>query len=504
MSLRERLDTIRSSPTPPNEESAKQWILAPILQSLGWDPFGPEVSYELPVGSKRSGGRVDIALKSAGRFLALIEAKSPGADLSSHVGQVLGYAFHEGVDICVLTTGLEWWLYLPRESGPPQDRRFSTLKITEDPVDQLVEDFEAFLSKEKLVNGQAERRARDVRKASLEAAHLSTEMPGIWQRMLSEPDDELVELFGKRVYEQVSLRPTKPQLVAALRGSPIPSANVPAEEMTKTPPSSQSPQIPKPKRPKTSKRPIAMELWGERYEIRSHAAAYRKLVDCIFEKYRDKFHLIQELSLPEASLPYVARDPEMLGNRGRKHYYEPLSSGHFFIVPGTIHYATALARALLTEFGHDPSEFEIAYEDSVETSPNNYLGTGDYEQHILRTTELKQEAQYQKPVAVELWGERHEVESYVDAYKKFLNLLYDRHTHDFHRVQGLRRSGSRFPFAARNPEMLSLSGRTRCYKPRQSEYYFVVHGNSKQLRTRVRKLLELFGHDPSDFKWIYE
>ena len=99
------------------------YIIVPILASLGWDPSGREVLYEYSVGGKKDAGRVDIALKNSDQVVALIEAKAPGSDLSSHVRQVLGYAFHEGVDICVLTTGLEWWLYLPRDSGPPPERR---------------------------------------------------------------------------------------------------------------------------------------------------------------------------------------------------------------------------------------------------------------------------------------------------------------------------------------------------------------------------------------------
>jgi len=229
MSLQERLETIRSASVPQNEESAKIRIVLPILRNLEWDPDDPEqVLYEHPVGAK-GGGRVDIALKNSDRIVVLIEAKAPGADLRSHVGQVLGYAFHEGVDICVLTTGLEWWLYLPRESGPPSERRFAALKVTEDPVEQLLEDFNAFLGKEMLVSGQAERRAKAVRKASLEAAQLNKEIPNIWKGMLREPDDELVELLSKRVYDKVNLRPTRPQVVAALRGSPIPSTAVPTE-----------------------------------------------------------------------------------------------------------------------------------------------------------------------------------------------------------------------------------------------------------------------------------
>jgi len=85
------------------------------LRDLSWDPFGQEVLWEHPVGGKKSKGRADIALRADGRIWALIEAKAPPANLSDHVEQVLGYAFYEGVDICALSDGLQWWLYLPRE-----------------------------------------------------------------------------------------------------------------------------------------------------------------------------------------------------------------------------------------------------------------------------------------------------------------------------------------------------------------------------------------------------
>ncbi len=131
MSLHETLERIRSNPTPNNEETAKFQILAPVLADLPWDPFGQEVRWEHPVGGKKTGGKVDIALQAEGRIWALIEAKAPGANLNHHVEQVLSYAFYEGVDICALSDGLQWWLYLPRESGSHEERRFSVLHLLE-------------------------------------------------------------------------------------------------------------------------------------------------------------------------------------------------------------------------------------------------------------------------------------------------------------------------------------------------------------------------------------
>lgn len=184
MSLRETLERIRSNPTPDNEETAKFQILAPILADLSWDPFGQEVRWEHPVGGKKTGGKVDIAFQAEGRIWALIEAKAPGVNLDHHVEQVLGYAFYEGVDICALSDGLQWWLYLPREPGSHQERRFSVLDLAEDPVDQICDDLNTFLGRESLVTGQAVRQAKQVRRALREAAQLEKEMPAIWQRML--------------------------------------------------------------------------------------------------------------------------------------------------------------------------------------------------------------------------------------------------------------------------------------------------------------------------------
>ena len=360
MTLQERLETIRSSPVPPNEESAKNKIVTPILRLLGWDPTGPEVEYEYPVGGK-GGGRVDIALRSSGRIVALIEAKTPGADLNSHVGQVLGYAFHEGVDICVLTTGLKWWLFLPRESGRPSERRFAVLKVADDPVEQLLEDFNAFLSKETLVNGQAERRAKAVRKAGLEAAQLNKEIPAIWRGMLEEPDDDLVELLSKRVYEKANLRPTKPQAVAALQGSPIPSAAVPTRP-DDTPLASQtSAASPSGLSSESRRTPTAIELWGERHDVNSNVDAYRTFLDLLCERHRDDFDRAPDVSLPNRWVPHVARRPDGLGKDGQSENYEPKQSGIFFTEHSDLGAIKEIATALLEHFDHSTLDFKVLY-----------------------------------------------------------------------------------------------------------------------------------------------
>lgn len=303
---------------------------------------------------------MDIALRGPDRIVALIEAKTPGSDLNSHVGQVLSYAFHEGVDVCVLTTGLEWWLYLPRESGPPQERRFAVLRVSEDPVEQLLEDFGAFLSREMLVNGQAERRAKAVRKAGLEAAQLNKEIPAIWTQMLQKPDDELIELLSKRIYEKVNLRPTKPQVVAALRGSPIPSATVPTDPVTA--PRTAAPSVTGPSGLTWTPWPkaTAIVLWGKRYPVSGYVDAWRTFLDFIYERHRDDFSPV--LGIRGTKYPHVARDPQLLKKEGRTYHHEPMSSGYFFAIPDSADGFEKRAGRFLVCLGHSASDFKILYD----------------------------------------------------------------------------------------------------------------------------------------------
>lgn len=354
MSLQERLETIRSSPTPRGEEQAKFQIIAPILQNLDWDPYGPEVLYEHPVGGKGSGGRVDIALRSSGRVVALIEAKAPSANLDKHVEQVLNYAFHDGMDICVLTTGLVWWLYLPLESGPPADRRFAILSIRNQPVEQLAEDLSAFLGKDNLVSGKAKQRAQLVLKAKLEAEHLNKEIPSIWTQMLNEPDEELVELLSKRVYDNLNLRPTKQQVVAALQGLPIPTAAVPPATPEAVPPKTE--QKPATKRA-SPKKPRSMVLWGKEQSVSSTREVLLTVVDSLYEQHLHDFDRI--LQIRGKKFPYAALDPATLRTG---EYREVNSSGYFIDVHLSAKDAIRRATQFLQLFGHTPSDLEVRYD----------------------------------------------------------------------------------------------------------------------------------------------
>lgn len=357
MSLQETLEIIRCSPAPVNEESAKFKIIAPILKSLGWDMFGPQVLLEYSVGDKKAGGRVDIALRGSESVVALIEAKAPGVDLSSHITQVLGYAFHEGVDICVLTTGLEWWLYLPREKGQPEERKFGVLHVLNDPVDELADDLEAFLGSHALEAGDAVSQAKRVLKAQHEKALLNQKIPSIWQKMIEEPDEELLEVISRRIYNEVNLRPNKEQIVAVLRDQPVTARPVSHEKPhhRSRPPKSPRVVTQTEGSDPTGRRPTEMLLFGKRYPRRNNIEGLKTLVEVLHGRDPETFS--QLLAVRGRTRTYMSRDPDQFD------YSWQVGTSDFFL--NTNLSATAVwrvARLFLEHLGHRDADLEVKFD----------------------------------------------------------------------------------------------------------------------------------------------
>ncbi len=349
--LRETLNKIRSAPTPASEEVAKIQMVLPILSALGWDTSDwQQVRYEYAVGGK-GGGKVDIALDGTQDIVALIEAKSPGQDLKKHVDQVIQYAFHEGVDICVLTTGLEWWLYLPREKGPPEKRLFLTLEIREDRIEQLTDDLTTFLGKKNLLDGQASGRAKQVLKARHLADRMNTELPRVWESMLSRPDDDLIELVRQRAYEKLNLRPDRQQVAAVLGGSPVPTVVSPDPGKPKRKP---DPPEPAPK-PAQQGKPAQIRLLGEHRKVSSWRQVLIAVAEELQRQHTDDFDRV--LSLHGTKRQHASRNPDDLRS--------PAAIGRSGIYLETHWSAKNIQRRvgdLLELFEHPPTTVTILYD----------------------------------------------------------------------------------------------------------------------------------------------
>ncbi len=507
MTLRETLERVRSMTLPGNEEAAKFKIIMPILRDLGWDDTSDEVILEYSVGStgrrrksSGGGGRVDIALApDPRRPVALIEAKAPGQDLSDHVSQVLNYAFHDGVSICVLTNGAHWWLYLPLQKGPPEDRKFAALDLLEGSLEAIADDLQTFLGQEALISASAEKRASQVLKARRETDLLNEKLPGLWRAMLGQagsarPDDELVELVSKRAYDKLNLRPAPQQIVDVIQDrpvSPMPTAEAKPSAMAERDVRAASPAGTPKKRKKRqpSTKPTGFVLWGHRRSVEHFSEIVTGVAEAIHDRHPRDFHRIGQLR--GKKWPYASQRPVELYTAkqvGTTGWHVDVHMGG----PDTIR----RAKQFLAHFGYDPDDLEVLYDSGASTPPEPAAPPQRSTRRPRRSKPAWTPKQG-KPTGFELWGRHYPVHSFNDIPVGVAEAIHDRHRHDFQRIGELR--GRKWPYASRNPDELHQAKQVGT-----TGWHIDVHFSGQNAIKRARLFLEHFGHDPDDLKLLYD
>jgi hypothetical protein len=117
-----------------NEEMAKQVLIMPFIQALGFDVFNPlEVRPEYIADfGKKKGEKVDYAIFKDGIPIMFIEAKSINEDLENHDAKVSRY-FNATpqMRIAILTNGIAYKFFTDLNSNNIMDQSpFLTLDIT--------------------------------------------------------------------------------------------------------------------------------------------------------------------------------------------------------------------------------------------------------------------------------------------------------------------------------------------------------------------------------------
>lgn len=176
-----------------NEEDAKRRIILRILSSLAWDIYSSEIKAEYGVEERR----VDYALQVNGENRVFIEAKKPGENLDNHQKQLLDYSFGEGVALAILTNGIEWWFYLPLKQGAWNDRRFDTLNLSEQDVEDIADKFNRLLSRQNVGSGKAVQHAESILERRQRDKTFKEGLPKAWNRIIKDSDRDslLVELL---------------------------------------------------------------------------------------------------------------------------------------------------------------------------------------------------------------------------------------------------------------------------------------------------------------------
>lgn len=187
-----------------DEASIKSGVILNFLSILGWNPFDvEEVKPEYTVGSKR----VDFSLRINATNKVFIEVKRPNEDLERHQEQLLDYSFREGVKIAILTNGMTWWFYLPLHEGGWEDRRFFTADLSQQDPTVIAERFASFLSRQNIMSGDAVKNAERLYTSHQKRQILKETLPKAWHKIITDPDDLLVELLVETTEKISGFRP---------------------------------------------------------------------------------------------------------------------------------------------------------------------------------------------------------------------------------------------------------------------------------------------------------
>ena len=342
-----------------NEQETKEWFISPILRELGW--VGPNrLASESRPGQERT--RMDYSLLGPQRKpLALIEAKASRRVLAENdVTQMLNYDFHQaGVDICILTNGLAWWLYLPREKGNPPERRFAAIDLQGDEVAEVARILESCLDYEALTTGAAEKRAKEMLAAVQLEQRVREEIPHAWQRIIEEPNEILIELVQEEVQDELGERPSERQvreeLLAIFKRERSPIIAEPRQENPSRPlaPTTQSPaqttSRQRGNRPKVQVREF--RLWEQTYQVRFQYEVLTLVADAMYDRHKDDFAKVLQLSRfhderGKCTIPHRIGDSEYFVDRNLDFEKMKLT-----------------CERLLEHFGYSADDLDITTED---------------------------------------------------------------------------------------------------------------------------------------------
>ncbi len=193
-----------------NEEHVKLSLVARILQSLGWDIWNPkETNCEFIVAPNEDKTRVDIALFDDFKNpCVFIEIKAVGK-LTDRIGyierQLRDYNRNLTALFCVITDGDIWRFYYSQTGGEFSQKCFRKIKLLEDQIDDIELNFDAFLSKNEILNGQAKKEAENYLRLNQKQKLMSSLLTKARQKVDSPPypslPDALIELMRQLGFE---------------------------------------------------------------------------------------------------------------------------------------------------------------------------------------------------------------------------------------------------------------------------------------------------------------
>ena len=156
---RKRLEHSNEALTKP-EAIAKQYVILPILRTLGWNDTNL-VSIEVMPEYKVDRKSVDYALTVEQIPKVFIECKKWEDPLTRHEEQICFYAYSKNVPLAVITNGRIWRFYLSEwQATSLSDRIFCETDIEN--RENAISNLEQYLLKSNVASGEAELNAEIV------------------------------------------------------------------------------------------------------------------------------------------------------------------------------------------------------------------------------------------------------------------------------------------------------------------------------------------------------
>ena len=335
-----------------DEAKVKQVVILPIFRGLRWDPDNDqEVCPEYSV----AGRRVDYALLIGKTPKVFIEVKKGGEPLENHQEQLLNYSFKEGVKIAVLTNGATWWFYLPIRAVSWERRKVATVELDRQDSTELAQKLADLLGKENVESRAAIQKA--------ERHQISEYLPTVWNKLVSEPDNSIVNLLAERTHRLCVRQPARNE-VEEFFSTHLQQMQITSPPDATEPDSPPEPIVvpepaPQPNPSGISERATfrAFTFCGNRHEVSSWRNMLVKLCEIIHTAHRNQFG-----------------DVLSLRGRGGATYFSRDSND--FIAPKRINETDIFveinlsadsirkrAQALIIHFGYDESD--LSYETQM-------------------------------------------------------------------------------------------------------------------------------------------
>lgn len=188
------------------EDDIKLYTVLRLLKILDWNTYSKdEVFNEYPV----NGTRIDYSLIIRRTNKYFVEVKRPKEDLADHEEQLIGYCSRHGVKLATLTNGLTWWFYLPLTEGSWKEKKFFSIDILSQDPNDVADKFIDLLSKRNVESGRALEVAEELYKSRKKKLILGNTLPEAWNKIVSGPDEFLVDLMIETVERLCGHKPSE-------------------------------------------------------------------------------------------------------------------------------------------------------------------------------------------------------------------------------------------------------------------------------------------------------